>query len=136
MSSLLYRINSVWSHGVAGVPMGTHLGLLHLLGMLLSGRLLQSRGAVIPGLADLGLAAEAVRRCWAGLAYGKPSSCCGPGNNSSSRKRAFKHTARVAIARGLVTWSSACGFSTARPSTTRPPRARHYRPSRGASRRG
>jgi hypothetical protein len=39
--------------------------------MLLSGRLLQSRGAVIPGLADLGLAAHAVRRCWAALAYGK-----------------------------------------------------------------
>jgi len=39
--------------------------------MLLSGRLLQSRGAVIPGLADLGLAADAVRRCWAALAYGK-----------------------------------------------------------------
>jgi hypothetical protein len=39
--------------------------------MLLSGRLLQRRGAVIPGRADLGLAAAAVRRCWAALAYGK-----------------------------------------------------------------
>lgn len=56
---------------VAGVPIGTNLGLFHLLWMLLSGRLLQSRGAVIPGLADLGLAADAVRRCWAALAYGK-----------------------------------------------------------------
>jgi hypothetical protein len=39
--------------------------------MLLSGRLLLSRGAVIPGLAALGLAAEVVRRAWAALAYGK-----------------------------------------------------------------
>src|SRR5256712_5543770 len=71
MSSLLYRIKSVLSRVVDGVPLGTNLGLFHLLWMLLSGRLLQSRGAVIPGLADLGLAADAVRRCWAALAYGK-----------------------------------------------------------------
>ena len=71
MSSLLYRINSALARVVAGVPIGTNLGLFHLLWMLLSGRLLQSRGAVIPGLADLGLAADAVRRCWAALAYGQ-----------------------------------------------------------------
>ncbi len=71
MSSLLYRINSILSRVVIGVPIGTNLGLFPLLWMLLSGRLLQSRGAVIPGLADLGLAADAVRRCWAALAYGK-----------------------------------------------------------------
>jgi len=71
MSSLLYRIKSVLSRVVDGVPLGTNLGLFPLLWMLLSGRLLQSRGAVIPGLADLGLAADAVRRCWAALAYGK-----------------------------------------------------------------
>src|SRR5207253_2133176 len=71
MSPLVYRINSVLSRVVANVPIGTNLGLFHLLWMLLSGRLLQSRGAVIPGLADLGLAADAVRRCWAALAYGK-----------------------------------------------------------------
>jgi hypothetical protein len=56
---------------VASLPIGTNLGLCHLLWMLLSGRLLQSRGAVIPGLADLGLAADAVRRSWAALAYGR-----------------------------------------------------------------
>jgi hypothetical protein len=70
MSSILYRINRVLARVVAGVPIGTNLGLFHLLWMLLSGRLLQSRGAVILGLADLGLAADAVRRCWAALAYG------------------------------------------------------------------
>jgi hypothetical protein len=39
--------------------------------MLLSGRLRLSRGAVIPGLAARGLAAAAVRRAWAALAYGQ-----------------------------------------------------------------
>lgn len=71
MSSILYCINSVLSRVVASVPIGTNLGLFYLLWMLLSGRLLLSRGAVIPGLAALGLAEDAVRRCWAALAYGK-----------------------------------------------------------------
>src|SRR5437016_13879197 len=65
MSPIVYRMNSVLSHVVQRVPVGTNLGLLHLLGMLLSGRLLLSRGAVIPGLA-----AAAVRRAWAAFAYG------------------------------------------------------------------
>jgi hypothetical protein len=71
MSSILSRLPSVLSRMVATVAMGTNLGLFHLLWRRLSGRLLQSRGAVIPGLAHLGLAADAVRRCWAALAYGK-----------------------------------------------------------------
>jgi hypothetical protein len=71
MSSILYRINSILSRVVASVPMGTNLGLFHLLWMLLSGRLLQSRGAVIPGLAAFGLPAAGVRRAWAALAYGR-----------------------------------------------------------------
>lgn len=70
MSSILYRINNVLSCVVADVPLGTNLGLFHLLWTLLSGRLLQSRGAVIPALADFGLGAAAVRRAWAALAYG------------------------------------------------------------------
>jgi hypothetical protein len=71
MSSLLYCINRILSHVLADVPLGTSLGLFHLLWRLLSGRLLQSRGAVIPGLADFGLSAAAVRRAWAALAYGR-----------------------------------------------------------------
>src|SRR5438128_9086319 len=71
MSPIVYRMNSVLSRVVQGVPVGTNLGLFHLLWMLLSGRLLLSRGAVIPGLAALGLAAAAVRRAWAALAYGQ-----------------------------------------------------------------
>jgi hypothetical protein len=71
MSAVVYRINALLSRVLADVPIGTNLGLCHLLWMLLSGRLLQSRGAVIPGLVDLGLAAAAVRRAWAALAYGR-----------------------------------------------------------------
>jgi hypothetical protein len=70
MPSLLYRINTFLSHMVASVPVGTNLGLFHLFWMLLSGRLLDSRGAVIPGLAAFGLPAAGVRRAWAALAYG------------------------------------------------------------------
>jgi hypothetical protein len=71
MSPLVYRMNAVLSRVVQHVPLGTNLGLFHFLWMLLSGRLLLSRGAVIPGLAALGLAEAAVRRAWAALAYGK-----------------------------------------------------------------
>jgi len=74
MSPLVYRMNAVLSRVVQGVPVGTNLGLFHCLWMLLSGRLLLSRGAVIPGLAALGLAADAVRRAWAALAYGQWST--------------------------------------------------------------
>jgi hypothetical protein len=71
MSPIVYRMNHVLARVVQRVPIGTNLGLFHLLWMLLSGRLLLSRGAVIPGLAALGLPEEAVRRAWAALAYGK-----------------------------------------------------------------
>jgi hypothetical protein len=71
MSPIVYRMNTVLSRVVEPVPVGTNLGLFPLLWLLLSGRLLLSRGAVIPGLAALGLAEEAVRRAWAALAYGK-----------------------------------------------------------------
>jgi hypothetical protein len=71
MSPLVYRMHGLLSRVVQCVPVGTNLGLFHLLWRLLSGRLLRSRGAVIPGLAALGLAAEAVRRAWAALADGK-----------------------------------------------------------------
>jgi hypothetical protein len=71
MSPIAYRMNDLWSRVVQRVPVGTNLGLFHCLWMLLSGHLHLSRGAVIPGLATLGLAAEAVRRTWAALTYGK-----------------------------------------------------------------
>src|SRR5262249_1529562 len=52
------------------VPVGTNLGLLPLLWMLLSGQLLVTRGAVFPGLNGVGLSARAVRRAWAALGQG------------------------------------------------------------------
>src|SRR5215212_10079330 len=71
MSPVVYRIRTLLSQVLADVPLGTNLALFTLLWMLMSGRLLQSRGAVIPGLADLGLPEDAVRRAWAALAYGR-----------------------------------------------------------------
>jgi len=50
------------------VPVGTDLALFPRLWTLLSGRLLASRGAVIPALADTDLPEPAVRRAWAALA--------------------------------------------------------------------
>ena len=71
MSFLLYRISDFLSRVVADVPLGTNLGLFSLLWTLLSGRLLDSRGAVIPALTAFGLCPAAVRRAWAALAYGR-----------------------------------------------------------------
>ena len=71
MSPLVYRIRHLLSQVLQDVPLGTNLALFHLLWMLCSGRLLASRGAVIPALADLGLPDDAVRRAWAALAYGR-----------------------------------------------------------------
>jgi hypothetical protein len=76
MSSLVYRIGSLLCRVVRDVPVGTNLGLVHLLWTILSGRLLSSRGAVIPALADAGLGVDAVRRAWAALCYGKCDSDC------------------------------------------------------------
>jgi hypothetical protein len=66
----VYRVLALLCGIVAAVPIGTNLGLVGLLWMLVSGRLLESRGAVIPGLAATGLAAPAVRRAWAALGQG------------------------------------------------------------------
>ncbi len=70
MSPTVYRISSLLCRLVNEVPIGTNLALFHLLGMLLTGRLLGTRGALIPALAECGLAPDAVRRAWAALAYG------------------------------------------------------------------
>lgn len=71
MSPIVYRMNGGLSRVGQRVPVDTNLGLLHFLWRFLSGRLLLSRGAVIPGPAALGLVAEAGRRAWAAFAYGK-----------------------------------------------------------------
>jgi hypothetical protein len=74
MSLLVYRIHSLLSCVVSGIGVGTNLDLFLLLWTMLSGRLLPSRGGVIPALSLFGLPDEAVRRCWAALAYGRWSS--------------------------------------------------------------
>ncbi len=55
---------------VVTLPIGTNLGLLQLLWMLVSGQLRGARGAVIPGLSACGLSDRAVRRAWATLGQG------------------------------------------------------------------
>lgn len=70
MPEAVYQVMTLVSMLVAPLPVGTNLGLLHLLWMLVSGRLLGTRGAVIPGLSETGLTAAQVRRAWAALGQG------------------------------------------------------------------
>jgi hypothetical protein len=71
MSNLSYAIVGVLCQVLASVPLGTRRALFVLLWALLSGRFLQSRGAVFPVLAALGLADAEVRRAEAALADGR-----------------------------------------------------------------
>jgi len=70
MPSIVYRIIEVLSVVVTDLPIGANLGMFHLLWSILSGRLLESRGALLPALAASGLKPDAVRRAWATLAHG------------------------------------------------------------------
>ena len=70
MPDAVYQVLTMLCRLVAPLPVGTNLGLLHLLWMLVSGRLLGSRGALFAGLADCGLPDRAVRRAWAALGQG------------------------------------------------------------------
>jgi hypothetical protein len=74
MQATVYRVLGLLCAVVATVPIGTNLGLVYVLWMLLSGRLLLTRGAVIPGLSALGLPAPAVRRAWAAVGEGRWAS--------------------------------------------------------------
>jgi hypothetical protein len=71
MSTIVYRITCLLAQVLADVPLGTNLGIFHLLFALLSGRFLPARGAVLPALSSLGLSAQAVRRSEAALCYGR-----------------------------------------------------------------
>ena len=66
----MYRLVTLLCALVGALPLGTNLGLRHLRWMVTSGRLLALRGALLPGLADCGRAARAVRRAWAALGQG------------------------------------------------------------------
>ena len=74
MQGTVYRVIEAVCAVVARTPIGTNLGLVHLLWMLVSGRLLETRGAVIPGLSATGLSDPAVRRAWAALGQGSWST--------------------------------------------------------------
>ncbi len=70
MPEAVYRMLTLLCGVVVQLPIGTNVGLLQLLWMLVSGRLLTTRGAVIAGLDACGLSRRAVRRAWAALGRG------------------------------------------------------------------
>src|SRR6476646_9864899 len=70
MPEAVYRMLTLLCALVSVLPIGTNLGLLHLLWMVTSGRLLAWRGAVFSGLSESGLSARAIRRAWAALGQG------------------------------------------------------------------
>ncbi len=70
MPAVVYRICALLSQILTGVPVGTNLGLFHLLFALLSGHFLAARGALFPALDQLGLPQPLLRRAVAALTYG------------------------------------------------------------------
>jgi hypothetical protein len=68
ISALVCRITEVLSAIELDLPIGANLGLFHILWTLINGCLLQSRGALISGLAATRLEPAAVRRAWAAFA--------------------------------------------------------------------
>jgi hypothetical protein len=70
MPTVVYRITDLLAKTVAEVPVGTNLGLFHLLFALLSGHFLNARGAVFTALDELGLPQPVLQRAVAALTYG------------------------------------------------------------------
>lgn len=89
MQAAGYRVLTLASALGVDVPIGTNLGLLHLVWMLLCGQLLLSRGAICPGLSAVGRSTGAVRRAWIAL-----------GQGSRTSDRLVKSWARVVEAEG------------------------------------
>lgn len=69
MNTIHYTIQTL-ATVVESLPIGTNLALYQFLGMLVSGALLASRGALFPALQAIGLGAAEVRRAWAAFRYG------------------------------------------------------------------
>src|SRR5436305_703725 len=90
MQETVYRVMGLLCALVVDVPSGTNLGLLYLFWMLLSGQLLLTRGAIMPGLGGVGLPEREARRAWAALGHGSWTS-----------HRLVKAWARVVEAEGL-----------------------------------
>jgi hypothetical protein len=74
MPTPVYRVLGLLCGLVENLPIGTNLGLLHLFWMLVSGQLLGSRGAILPGLQAIGLSDAAMRRAWVALGQGSWTS--------------------------------------------------------------
>jgi hypothetical protein len=55
---------------VQTVPIGTNIGLMHILWVMVNGSFLRSRGALFSALHLSGFEAQAIRRSWAALRYG------------------------------------------------------------------
>jgi hypothetical protein len=55
---------------VLKLPTGTNLGMLRVMWALVSGQLLETRGAFIPALANIGLSNAEVRQAWSAFANG------------------------------------------------------------------
>ena len=70
MASIVCRVVRRLSALVAPLPIGTDRALLDLVWMLLSGRLLVARGAVIPAREAVGWGPARVRRAWAAWGQG------------------------------------------------------------------
>ena len=66
---MLNNTISVLSELTESLPIGTNMGLLHFLWMLVSGALLPNRGALFPALKSIGLSDAGTRRAW--VAFGK-----------------------------------------------------------------
>ncbi len=56
------------------VPIGTNIGLIRILWVMVNGSFLQSRGAVFSALHLSGFEAQEIRRSWAALRYGSLGS--------------------------------------------------------------
>jgi len=67
----VYRTASFLCQLVARLPIGTNLGMAHLLWTILAGYLLPSRGAVFPALNQAGVSAREARQAEATLREGK-----------------------------------------------------------------
>jgi len=67
----VYRTASFLCQLVACLPIGTSLGIAHLLWAILSGGLLPSRGALFPALSQMGLSDAQARQSEAALRDGK-----------------------------------------------------------------
>lgn len=67
MQKPVYHVMRLLCQVVADCPVGTNLGLLHILWALVSGKLLSSRGSIFAALEACDLTPPAVRRAWVAL---------------------------------------------------------------------